>query len=93
MPHEDEVNEFNVHFAENTVRPIEVVGVGEPRVYWAGEEVSKPEKQRAALAHMDTILGLDKVLVQVTIRTVLVSGAGDRVRFSPRPHLSSASGS
>ena len=68
------MKEFNIHFAENTVRPIEEVGVGEPRVYWAGEEVSRPERKRAALAHMDTILGLDKVLVQVTIRTVLVSG-------------------
>ena len=34
---------------------------------------SKPEKKRAALAHFDTIFGLDKVMVQLTIQTVLVS--------------------
>ena len=33
----------------------------------------KPEKKRAALAHFDTILGLDQVMVQLTIRAVLVS--------------------
>ena len=33
----------------------------------------KPEKKRAALAHFDTIFGLDKVMVQLTIQTVLVS--------------------
>ena len=33
----------------------------------------KPDKKRAALDHFDTILGLDKVMVQLTIRTVLVS--------------------
>ena len=92
MPHEDEVNEFNIHFAKNAIRRTDDEGVdaAEPRVYWAGEQVGKPEKKRAALAHMDTILGLDKVLVQVAIRTVLVSGGGGP---SPRPRHSSASGS
>jgi len=43
------------------------------RVYWAGEQAvgGKPEKKRAALAHFDTILGLDQVMVQLTIRAVL----------------------
>ena len=33
----------------------------------------KPDKKRAALAHFDTIFGLDQVMVQLTIRAVLVS--------------------
>ena len=33
----------------------------------------KPGKKRAALAHFDTIFGLDQVMVQLTIRAVLVS--------------------
>ena len=33
----------------------------------------KPEKKRAALAHFDTIFGFDQVMVQLTIRAVLVS--------------------
>ena len=37
------------------------------------EPLGKPEKKRAALAHFDTIFGLDKIMVQLTIQAVLVS--------------------
>ena len=37
------------------------------------EPLGKPGKKRAALAHFDTIFGLDKIMVQLTIQAVLVS--------------------